>query len=93
VSGSIRRGDRFSGKPQADVCLTPTLLCRHFSANTPCYALVLRRGNSYNGIMSLPMVFDYEAVKEIIKQYVSEVKTVFPVDKVYLYGSYANRTA
>jgi predicted nucleotidyltransferase len=39
------------------------------------------------------MVVDYEAVKEIVNQYVSEVKTFFPVDKVYLYGSYANSTA
>jgi predicted nucleotidyltransferase len=38
-------------------------------------------------------LFDYEAVKEIVKQYVSEVKTVFAVDKVYLYGSYANNKA
>jgi predicted nucleotidyltransferase len=39
------------------------------------------------------MAVDYEAVKQIVKQYVSEVKTLFPVDKVYLYGSYANNTA
>jgi predicted nucleotidyltransferase len=39
------------------------------------------------------MAVDYEAVKEIVEQYVSEVKTVFPVDKVYLYGSYANNKA
>jgi predicted nucleotidyltransferase len=39
------------------------------------------------------MVVDYEAVKQVVKQYVSEVKMIFPIDKVYLYGSYANSTA
>jgi predicted nucleotidyltransferase len=39
------------------------------------------------------MVVDYEATKQIINQYVSEVKALFPVDKVFLYGSYANGTA
>jgi predicted nucleotidyltransferase len=39
------------------------------------------------------MVVDYEAVKQIIDQYVSEVKAALPIDKVYLYGSYANGTA
>jgi predicted nucleotidyltransferase len=36
---------------------------------------------------------DYEAVKQIIDQYVSEVRVALPIDKVYLYGSYANGTA
>ena len=39
------------------------------------------------------MAVDYEAVRQIINQYVSEVKDVLPIDKVYLYGSYANGTA
>jgi predicted nucleotidyltransferase len=39
------------------------------------------------------MAVDYEEVKQIVKKYVSEVKTLFPIDKVYLYGSYANNTA
>ena len=39
------------------------------------------------------MAVDYEAAKRVINQYVSEVKAVFPIDKVYLYGSYANGTA
>jgi predicted nucleotidyltransferase len=39
------------------------------------------------------MVVDYEAVNQIIKKYVSEVKMLYPIDKVYLYGSYANNTA
>ena len=39
------------------------------------------------------MAVDYEAVKRIIDQYVSEVRTALPIDKVYLYGSYANGTA
>jgi len=39
------------------------------------------------------MDVDYETVHRIIDQYVSDVKTVIPIDKVYLYGSYANGTA
>ena len=39
------------------------------------------------------MVVDYDAVNKIINQYVSDVKTVLPIDKVYLYGSFANGTA
>ena len=39
------------------------------------------------------MAVDYEAVMKIIYQYVSNVKMVLPIDKVYLYGSYANGTA
>ena len=39
------------------------------------------------------MVVDYEAAEQIIKQYISEVKALFPINKVYLYGSYANGTA
>jgi predicted nucleotidyltransferase len=36
---------------------------------------------------------DYETAKQIIGRYVSDVKAVMPIDKVYLYGSYANGTA
>ena len=39
------------------------------------------------------MAVNYEEVKRIIGQYVSEVKEALPIDKVYLYGSYANGTA
>jgi predicted nucleotidyltransferase len=39
------------------------------------------------------MAVDYEAVKQIINQYISDIRAVFPIDKVYLYGSYANGTA
>ena len=39
------------------------------------------------------MAVDYEAVKQIINQYISDVEAVLPIDKVYLYGSYANGTA
>jgi predicted nucleotidyltransferase len=39
------------------------------------------------------MAVDYEAARRIIDQYVSEVRKVLPIDKVYLYGSYANGTA
>ena len=39
------------------------------------------------------MVVDHETVKRIIDQYVADVKAVLPIDKVYLYGSYASGTA
>jgi len=39
------------------------------------------------------MAVDYEAAWRIINEYVSEVKAIMPIDKVYLYGSYANGTA
>ena len=39
------------------------------------------------------MAIDYEAARRIIYQYVSEVKAVFPIDKVYIYGSFVNGTA
>jgi len=39
------------------------------------------------------MDVDYETAHRIINQYVSDVKAVLPIDKVYLYGSYANGTA
>jgi predicted nucleotidyltransferase len=39
------------------------------------------------------MAVDYETAKQIINQYVSDVRAVFPIDKVYLYGSYASGTA
>ena len=39
------------------------------------------------------MAVDYETAKRIINQYVSDVKAAMPIDKVYLYGSYANGTA
>jgi len=39
------------------------------------------------------MVVDYENAKRIITQYVSDVKATMHIDKVYLYGSYANGTA
>ena len=39
------------------------------------------------------MVVDYEAARKIIDQYVSDVKAVLPIDKVYLYGSYASGNA
>jgi predicted nucleotidyltransferase len=39
------------------------------------------------------MAVDYETARRIINQYVSDVKAVMPIDKVYLYGSYANGTA
>ena len=39
------------------------------------------------------MAVDYEAAKRIINQYISDVKAVMSIDKVYLYGSYASGTA
>jgi predicted nucleotidyltransferase len=39
------------------------------------------------------MAVDYETARRIINQYISDVKAVMPIDKVYLYGSYANSTA
>ena len=39
------------------------------------------------------MAIDYEAAKRIINQYVSDVRAAMPIDKVYLYGSYASGTA
>jgi predicted nucleotidyltransferase len=39
------------------------------------------------------MVFDLEKVKSTVKIYADEVRQVFPVEKVFLYGSYARGTA
>ena len=39
------------------------------------------------------MAVNYETIKQIIEQYVSDVKAELPINKVYLYGSYANGTA
>ena len=39
------------------------------------------------------MAIDHETAQQIINQYVSEVKAVLPIDKVYLYGSYAKGSA
>jgi len=39
------------------------------------------------------MAVDYEAIRRIIDQYILNVMAVLPIDKVYLYGSYANGTA
>jgi len=38
------------------------------------------------------MVIDNETVNIIIQQYISDVKKTIPIDKVYLYGSYAKGT-
>lgn len=39
------------------------------------------------------MAVDYEAAEKIARQYAAEVKQALPIDKVYLYGSYAKKTA
>ncbi|GHU49177.1 hypothetical protein FACS1894200_07560 [Spirochaetia bacterium] len=38
------------------------------------------------------MVTDLKTVKELAKQYSEDVRKVMPIDKVYLYGSYAKGT-
>jgi predicted nucleotidyltransferase len=35
------------------------------------------------------MVTDVETIDSIIRQYISDVKKAMPIDKIYLYGSYA----
>jgi len=35
------------------------------------------------------MAVDNETVNKIVHQYISDVKRTMPIDKVYLYGSYA----
>jgi predicted nucleotidyltransferase len=39
------------------------------------------------------MAVDYETVNRAVKSYVAEVKAAIPIDKVYLFGSYAKGTA
>ena len=39
------------------------------------------------------MAASYEAIKDVVEQYVSEVKRAMPIDKAVLYGSYAKGTA
>jgi predicted nucleotidyltransferase len=38
------------------------------------------------------MAIDAKTVMDTVKKYVSDVKAVFPIGKVYLYGSYAKGT-
>ena len=38
------------------------------------------------------MAKDIEAVIAIVQQYIADVKKAMPIDKVYLYGSYAKGT-
>ena len=38
------------------------------------------------------MVADDETINTIIQQYIADVKKVMPIDKVFLYGSYAKGT-
>ncbi|GHV82712.1 hypothetical protein AGMMS50212_00520 [Spirochaetia bacterium] len=38
------------------------------------------------------MVTDIETVNRIVRQYINEVKAKIPIDKVYIYGSYAKGT-
>lgn len=39
------------------------------------------------------MAINIETVNQVIYDYISDVKKVFPIDKSYLYGSYAKGTA
>jgi predicted nucleotidyltransferase len=38
------------------------------------------------------MAVDIETVTKVIQQYIADVKKMMPIDKVYLYGSYAQGT-
>jgi len=38
------------------------------------------------------MAYDIETVTPIIRRYIADVQKVMPIDKVYLYGSYAKGT-
>jgi predicted nucleotidyltransferase len=39
------------------------------------------------------MAANYEAIKDVVEQYVSDVRRAMPIDKAVLYGSYAKGTA
>jgi len=39
------------------------------------------------------MVLDFTSVIDVTKNYVNDVRRVFPVDKAVLFGSYAKGTA
>ena len=39
------------------------------------------------------MAVDFEAVRELVKNYANDVRKRMPVDKVYLFGSYAKGLA
>jgi len=39
------------------------------------------------------MAIDFETIKQIAKEYVEDVRHALPVDKAFLYGSYAKGTA
>ena len=39
------------------------------------------------------MAIDFETVKQLVENYASDVRNVFPVDKVVLFGSHAKGTA
>jgi predicted nucleotidyltransferase len=38
------------------------------------------------------MAFDTETIETIVQQYIADVRKAMPIDKVYLYGSYAAGT-
>lgn len=39
------------------------------------------------------MAADFEAVENMVKSYVADVKKIFPIEKAYIYGSYAKGSA
>jgi predicted nucleotidyltransferase len=39
------------------------------------------------------MAFDFEAVSKTVNNYVTDVKTIMPIDRAFLFGSYAKGTA
>ncbi len=39
------------------------------------------------------MAANYEAINDVVSQYVSDVRRALPIDKAVLYGSYAKGTA
>jgi DNA polymerase sigma len=39
------------------------------------------------------MAFDFETIKQVVQDYVADVKNAMPIDHAFLYGSYAKGTA
>jgi hypothetical protein len=41
----------------------------------------------------IQMAFNFETIKQVVQDYVTDVKNAMPIDHAFLYGSYANGTA
>jgi predicted nucleotidyltransferase len=39
------------------------------------------------------MAFGYETIKQVVHDYVADVRNTMPIDRAFLYGSYAKGTA